>query len=490
MRLLIDEHHMAWDDAWYITRHTFCYTNHTLLPEALEKWPVELFGALLPRHLEIIYEINRRFLEHVRSRFPCDDERVTRMSLIEESGERHVRMAYLATVGSSKVNGVAALHSKLLRENVLNDFYDLWPDRFTNVTNGVTPRRWMALSNPPLAELITSAIGDGWLTNLSELRRLEVLADDEDFQAEWADVKLAAKQRLAPIVLARTGVSVDVNSLFDVQAKRLHEYKRQHLNALHIVALYLRLKREPDSAHDAPRTFVFGAKAAPGYRMAKLIIKLINEIANVVNADPETNHRLRVVFFPDFEVKHGQEIYPAADLSEQISTAGKEASGTGNMKLSLNGALTIGTLDGANVEIREEVGDENFFLFGLTAAQVEELKPHYRPQDIYDENVVLREALEFIESGAFSNGDPELFRPLVENLRRFDPYLVLADFQSYLETQNRVSALWRDQRAWRRRSILNVARMGKFSSDRSIRDYATHIWHVGSASGSPAAVPV
>jgi starch phosphorylase len=480
MRLLIDEHRLEWDDAWHITQHTFAYTNHTLLPEALEKWPLGIFANLLPRHLQIIDEINRRFLDELRAAFPGDTARIARMSLIDESGERYVRMANLATLGSSKVNGVARLHSQLLRETVLRDFYELWPDKFTNVTNGVTPRRFIALANPALASLITSRIGDGWLHDLFELRKLEPLADEPAFQRLWRDMKQEAKTHLAAFLMEQTGIAVDPGSLFDVQAKRLHEYKRQHLNALYIVALYLRLKRDA-SVREAPRTFVFGAKAAPGYTMAKLIIKLINSIAAVVNADPQTWEKLRVVFLPNFNVKNGQHVYPAADVSEQISTAGKEASGTGNMKFAMNGALTIGTLDGANVEIREAVGEENFFLFGLTAPEVEELKPHYRPSDIYEQNAVARQALDYIASGAFSPDDLNLFRPLVDNLRYSDPFLVLADFQSYLDAQARVSELWHDQPTWTRRSILNVARMGYFSSDRAIRDYANEIWNITGA---------
>ena len=480
MRLLLDEHKLLWDDAWHITRHTFAYTNHTLLPEALEKWPVDMFGELLPRHLEIVLEINRRFLDELRIVFPNDEARVARMSIIDESGPRYVRMANLATVGSSKVNGVAELHSTLLQQTVLHDFYELWPEKFTNITNGVTPRRFLALANPPLATLITGRIGDAWLKDLDELRKLEALADDPTFQQLWSLVKHSAKARFATVLEERTGVAADPNSLFDVQAKRLHEYKRQHLNALYIIALYLQLKREPSSL-DVPRTFIFGGKAAPGYFMAKLIIKLINAVAAVVNADPQTRGMLQVAYFPNFNVKNAQRIYAAADLSEQISTAGKEASGTGNMKFSLNGALTIGTLDGANIEIRRAVGAENFFLFGLNAQQVSELGPHYRPNDIYDENAVVREVLEYIASGAFSGGDRELFRPLVDNLRYSDPFLVLADFQSYFDAQTRVRDLWRDQKVWTRQSILNVARMGKFSSDRSIREYAKWIWRLEAA---------
>jgi glycogen phosphorylase len=478
MRLLVDEHEMDWDTAWYVTRNTFAYTNHTLLPEALEKWPVELFRHLLPRHLEIIYEINTRFLEEARAKFPGDGARLARLSLIDEAGERYVRMANLATVGSHRVNGVARLHSELLKQTVMRDFAELWPEKFCNVTNGVTPRRFVAVSNPPLARLITSRIGDHWLRDLDQLRKLEPLAHDSEFQEQWRAVKLVAKRDLAALIEQRVGVTVNPESLFDIQVKRLHEYKRQHLNVLHILRLYLRLKRDPQA--DVPaRTFIFGAKAAPGYFMAKLIIKLINSVAAVVNSDPVVGGRLKVVFFPDFNVKNAQHVFPAADLSEQISTAGKEASGTGNMKFSLNGALTIGTLDGANVEIREEVGAENFFLFGLTAEQVQELKGRgYQPHDYYDQNPELREVLDFVASGALAGGDANLFRPLVENLLWHDPFLVLADYQAYVDCQEGVSTLWRDPPAWTRQAILNTARMGKFSSDRSIRDYCELVWKV------------
>lgn len=478
MRLLVDEHQMDWDTAWQVTRRTLAYTNHTLLPEALEKWPVGLFGRLLPRHLEIIYEINARFLAEVRAQFPGDDARLARLSLIDETGPRYVRMAHLATVGSHHVNGVARLHSDLLQQTVMRDFAELWPEKFCNVTNGVTPRRFVAVSNPPLARLITERIGEGWLRDLGQLRKLERLAEEDHFMQQWREVKREAKRRLAALIEQRTGVTVNPESLFDIQTKRLHEYKRQHLNVLHILTLYLRLQRDPQA--DVPaRTFIFGAKAAPGYFMAKLIIKLINALAGVVNPDPAVRGRLKVVFFPDYNVKNAQHVYPAADLSEQISTAGKEASGTGNMKFALNGALTIGTMDGANVEIREEVGAENFFLFGLTAEQVQELKGRgYRPRDHYEQNAGLREVLDYISSGALAGGDPERFRPLVDNLLWDDPFLVLADYAAYVECQERVSALWRDPLAWTRQSILNAARMGKFSSDRSIRDYCEQIWKV------------
>jgi glycogen phosphorylase len=478
MRLLVDEHALGWDEAWAVTRATFAYTNHTLLPEALEKWTVDLFGSLLPRHLEIVFEINRRFLDEVRAAFPGDDARLARLSLIDESGPRYVRMAHLASVGSHTINGVAQLHSELLKQTVLRDFAELWPGKFCNVTNGVTPRRFVAVSNPSLARLVTARIGDGWLHDPHRLRALEPLADDAEFQQLWRDVKLANKRRLGALIAERTGIAVAPESLFDVMVKRIHEYKRQHLNALHILTLYLRLKRDPQAAVPA-RTFVFGGKAAPGYFMAKRIIKLITAIGDLVNIDPAVHDRLKVVFFPNFNVKNAHSIYPAADLSEQISTAGKEASGTGNMKFSLNGALTIGTLDGANVEIREEVGAENFFLFGLTAAEVAQVKTcGYRPRDHYDQNATLREVIDFIASGALGSGDAELFRPIVENLLNHDPFFLLADYQAYIDAQDRVSALWRDPHAWTRQSILNSARMGKFSSDRSIRDYCQRVWKV------------
>jgi starch phosphorylase len=485
MRLLVDEYALDWDEAWKITCATFAYTNHTLMPEALEKWSVDLFARLLPRHLEIIYEINRRFLEEVRAKFPGDDARMARLSLIDESQPRSVRMAHLASVGSHAVNGVAQLHSELLKETVLCDFAELWPEKFCNVTNGVTPRRFVALSNPRLTQLITSRIGDGWLKDLNQLRQLEPFADDAEFQDRWREVKLANKRRLATIIEERTGIVVAPESLFDVLVKRIHEYKRQHLAALHIITLYLRLRRDPQA--DVPaRTFIFGGKAAPGYFMAKRIIKLINSIGDLVNSDAAVRDRLKVVYFPDFNVKNAQFVYPAADLSEQISTAGKEASGTGNMKFALNGALTIGTLDGANVEIREEVGAENFFLFGLTNEEVEKVKAGgYRPRDYYEKNNALREVIDFMASGALGRGDRDLFRPIVDDLLDHDPFLLLADYQAYVDAQERVSALWRDPQAWTRSSILNTARMGKFSSDRSIRDYCNRVWNIKPAGTQP-----
>jgi starch phosphorylase len=478
MRLLVDVHHYGWDKAWEITQNTFAYTNHTLLPEALEKWPVSIFGHLLPRILEIIYEINRRFLDRVRIKYPGDEGKISSLSIIDESGDKYVRMANLACVGSHAVNGVAELHSELVKETVLRDFYQLWPEKFTNVTNGVTPRRWMLLSNPRLSKLISSKIGDSWLKNLDELRKLETYADNAQFWAQWREVKQAVKQDLANYIQEKVGIAVQPSSLFDIQVKRIHEYKRQHLNALHIITLYHRLKQNPN-LDIPPRTFIFGGKAAPGYFMAKRIIKLITAVGEVVNNDPDIGDRLKVVFLHDYNVTLGQRVYPAADLSEQISTAGKEASGTGNMKFSLNGALTIGTLDGANVEIREEVGAENFFLFGLTTPEVEQIKAQgYYPRGYYESNGELRGVLDSLSSGFFSHGDTELFKPIVDNLLYDDPYLLLADYQSYIDCQDKVSQAYKDRERWSRMSILNVARMGKFSSDRSIREYAENIWHV------------
>jgi len=478
MRLLIDEHGVGWEKAWEITSTTFSYTNHTLLPEALERWSLPLFASLLPRHLEIIYEINARFLDEVRRHFDGDEARVSRMSIIDEQGEKHVRMAHLATVGAYRVNGVAELHTALLKKEVLHDFYELWPEKFINVTNGVTPRRWLAVSNPEQSALMTRVIGDAWIGNLDELHRLEAFADDAAFRAEWRQVQHDVKARLALYIQEETGVCVDPKSMFDVQVKRIHEYKRQHLNALHILTLYFRLKHNP-SLDMVPRTFLFGGKAAPGYFMAKLIIKLINSIGETINNDPDVKHRLKVVFLPDYNVTFGQKVYPAADLSEQISTAGKEASGTGNMKFAMNGALTIGTLDGANVEIRDAVGHENFFLFGLTADQVQsKLAEEYHPLAIYESNPFLREVIDGLGSGQFSHGDRSLFRPLLDQLLDRDPYLLFADYQAYIDCQDRVSETYRNQEIWSRMAILNACRMGKFSSDRSVREYSQNIWRV------------
>lgn len=479
MRLLVDEHSIDWDEAWHITQNTFAYTNHTLLPEALEKWPLPLFASLLPRHLEIIYEINRRFLDEVREKYGADDGRIARLSLIDETEEKYVRMANLASVGSHAINGVAALHTELLKRDVLHDFYELYPEKFFNVTNGVTPRRWLVLSNPKLAELISSKIGREWIRDMEgKLRPLEQYADDPEFKNAWRQVKYDNKVRLAAVIKQRTGIVVDPSTMFDVQVKRIHEYKRQHLNILHVLTLYNRVKQNP-SLDILPRTIIFGGKAAPGYFMAKLMIKLINSVAALVNNDPDVAGRLKVVFFPNFNVKNGHSIYPAADLSEQISTAGKEASGTGNMKFSMNGALTIGTLDGANVEIREAVGEENFFLFGLTTDEVQMLKANrYRPMDFVESNKELRGVLDLLTRGILANENPGLFRPLVDSLLYHDEYMLLADYESYLRCQESVGAAYQDQDRWTRMSILNVARIGRFSSDRSIREYASKIWNV------------
>jgi glycogen phosphorylase len=480
MRLLVDEHLMDWDTAWNITERTFGYTNHTLLAEALERWPLSLMGRVLPRHLEIIFEINQRFLDQVRVRFPNDQGKVRRVSLIDETGERYVRMAHLACVGSHAINGVAELHTRLLEEEVLPDFFDIMPEKFSNKTNGVSHRRFLLLSNPRLARLITESIGSDWTKNLDELRKLETFATDSAFREKWRQVKHANKIDLAQHIEQVKEIIVDPASLFDVQVKRIHEYKRQHLNLLHVVTLYNRIKRDP-SFEVTPRTVIFAGKAAPGYFMAKLIIKLINSIAETVDRDSDTRGRLNVIFIPDFNVKNAQKIYPAADLSEQISTAGKEASGTGNMKMSMNGALTIGTLDGANVEIREEVGAENFFLFGLTAEEVEFWWHRgFHPRAIYDSNAQLREALGLIASGIFSPQQPDLFRPFVDSLINHDPFMVLADYQAYIDCQDEVARAYRDREHWTTMSILNAARMGKFSSDRTIRDYCRDIWNIRS----------
>ena len=477
MRLLIDVYDVEWDEAWQITEQTFAYTNHTLLPEALERWQLSLFGSLLPRHLEIIFEINRRWLERVSKLHPGDTALLQRVSLIDESGDRYVRMAHLACVGSHAINGVARLHTELLEADVLRDFYQIFPEKFSNKTNGVTPRRWMVLSNPRMTKLISDKIGSGWIKDLDQLKKLEAHKNDKGFRESWQKMKLDIKTDLAEYIFVNHGIKVDPTSMFDVQVKRIHEYKRQHLNVLHIIALYNRLQQNRN--HDiTPRTFIFGGKAAPGYFMAKLIIKLINSVAEVVNTDPKTRDLLKVVFLPDFSVKYGQRVYPASDLSEQISTAGKEASGTGNMKFALNGSLTIGTLDGANIEMREEVGPENFFLFGLTAQEVHDRKAAgYRPMDIYNSNEELRDVINLISSGHFSGGT-DLFKPLVDSMMNKDDYMLFADFQSYIDCQENVGKVFADRDRWTEMSILNVARMGKFSSDRAIREYCQDIWHV------------
>lgn len=478
MRLLVDIHSYDWDKAWEITCKTLCYTNHTLLPEAMEKWQIDLFGNLLPRHLEIIYEINSRFLNEVRIKFPGDDARLRRMSIIDESGPRYIRMANLACIGSKAINGVAAMHTDLLRKHTLSDWNSMYPGKIRNITNGVTPRRWIAVSNPRLTSLITEAIGEKWITNLEELRGLEKLADDSSFQDAWRKVKEANKQDVADIIRQKEHQRIDPKAMFDVQVKRIHEYKRQHLNILHIITLYNRIKANP--ALDVPaRLFVFGGKAAPGYFMAKRMIKLITSVAQVVNNDPDIGGRIKIFFIPNYNVKIGHTVYPMTDLSEQISQAGMEASGTGNMKFSMNGALTIGTLDGANVEIREEVGAENFFLFGLNADEVMDLQTSgYNPRDYYNNNAELKQVIDLIASGNFSRGDKEIFRPIVDSLLHNDQYTLLADYQDYIDCQDRVGVTYQNQELWTKMAILNTARMGKFSSDRSIKDYSRKIWDV------------
>ncbi|MCA5893760.1 glycogen/starch/alpha-glucan phosphorylase [Isoptericola sp. NEAU-Y5] len=479
MRVLVDEHGFEWDDAWDVTRRCFAYTCHTLLPEALEVWPVELMGRLLPRHLEIIYRINDEFLADVRERSGGDELLVRRMSIIAEHPERAVRMAYLATVGGARVNGVAELHSQLLRDKVLADFASFFPEKFTNVTNGVTPRRFVKLANPGLSGLITEAIGDGWVTDLDRLRELEPLAEDAEFRRRFREVKAANKDRLVDLLRRRDGIEIDPSTMLDVMVKRLHEYKRQLLKLLHVVTVYDRITTgELAVAGVTPRTVVFGAKAAPGYVMAKQIIALINHVGAVVNSHPEVSGVLRVAFPANYNVTVAETLVPAADLSEQISLAGKEASGTGNMKFALNGALTIGTDDGANVEIRKLVGDDNFFLFGLTEPEASAIAERgYRPTSYYEENESLRRALHLIATGVFSHGDRSTFEPVVSNLLGEDRFMVLADYQSYLDAQERVDAAYADPEAWSRSAVLNVARSGFFSSDRSMRDYLERIWH-------------
>ncbi len=480
MRLLVDQEGIDWDEAWDICVKTFAYTNHTILSEALEKWSADLLGKVLPRHLQIVYEINRRFLECVADRYPGDSDRLRRMSLIEENTVRQVRMAHVAVVGSHAVNGVSELHSNILRNDVFRDFHDMFPERFCNKTNGITPRRWLVAINPGLSELITEKIGQGWVTDLGRLTALIPLSNDPDFRLRWAKVKLENKQRLADYIRQKNSISVSVDSLFDIQVKRIHEYKRQLLNVLHVITLYNRI-RENQAAIVLPRTVIFGGKAAPGYWMAKLVIKLINSVAEIINADPHATDKLKVIFLSNFSVSLAEKIVPAADISEQISAPGTEASGTGNMKFTLNGGLLIGTYDGANIEIMKEVGEENSFLFGLTVDQVKALKDQgYDPKTYYEKNQELKKALDMIASGYFSPGTPELFRDVVASLLHGgDPYMVLADYQAYVECQEAVSRLYLDQAEWTRRSILCTANMGKFSSDRAVMEYAREIWNVG-----------
>ncbi len=477
MRVLMDEKRIPWDEAWQITTQTFGYTNHTLLAEALEKWPVPLFERLLPRHLQIIYEVNQRFLRQVQIRWPFDAERMARMSIIEEGREKQVRMAHLAVVGSHSVNGVAALHSNLLKRDVMPDFAEMYPDKFNNKTNGVTPRRWLLACNPRLARLITDAIGDKWIVDLERLTELEKFADDTGFVKSFREVKAANKQDLVSHLRDVMWTSLDSNAVFDVQIKRLHEYKRQLLNALHIVHLWIQARKDPSSI-GVPRAFLFGAKSAPGYKSAKLIIRLINGIGEVVNSDAGRTG-LRVAFIPNYRVSLAERIIPAADVSEQISTAGMEASGTGNMKFALNGALTLGTLDGANIEIREKVGAENFFLFGLTADEVAQRKADgYRGRTVYESNPEVREVLDLISSGFFSPEDKAVFRPLVDGLIDDDRYMVLEDFDGYRKAQAEIARTYQQPNKWWRAAILNVARTGWFSSDRTIKEYAADIWGI------------
>ena len=476
MRVLVDLNNMEWEHAWDITRRTFAYTNHTLMPEALETWPVPLFERVLPRHLQIIYEINHRFLKEVMHRYPGDQALWQRMSIIDDADSKRVRMAHLAIVGSHKVNGVAAIHTQLMKETIFADFHRLWPDQIVNMTNGITPRRWLNQANPGLSKLITSRIGKTWPKDLDQLKRLTVLADDPDFRAEFAKVKHANKVRLAKMIHDRLKIEVNPDSLFDVQIKRIHEYKRQLLNVLHIITLYNRIRAGGESV---PRVVIFAGKSAPGYQMAKRVIKLINDVADIVNNDPVIGDRLKVVFIPNYDVSTAEDIVPAADLSEQISTAGTEASGTGNMKMSLNGALTIGTMDGANVEIHKEVGAENIFIFGMNTDEVAHLHASgYNPWHYYDNHPELKQALDMINNGYFSPEDRDRFKPIFDALTyRGDQYMLLADYASYIDCQQQVESLYRDQEAWMRKAILNVANMGKFSSDRTIREYSEHIWN-------------
>jgi starch phosphorylase len=476
MRILLDEAGLDWDRAWNITKRALAYTNHTLLPEALEKWPVPWFESVLPRHLEIIYEINRRFLDDVRQRFPRDDGRIQNASLIEESSPHKVRMANLAIVGTHSTNGVAAIHSDLLRKTTVKDLADIFPERFNNKTNGVTPRRWLQLANPTLARIITEAIGDVWITDMSQLRQLRPLADDSGFRDAFMDAKREAKDGLR-IWLRASDIALDDDMIFDSQVKRIHEYKRQLLNALRIVVLYNRLRENP-GAEVEPRTFFFAGKAAPAYQLAKLIIKFINNLAGTIDSDPAMRGKIKVVFLPDYRVTVAEHLIPASDVSNQISTAGYEASGTSNMKFMMNGALTIGTRDGATIEMAEEAGEENFFLFGLTAEQVANNRAWYNPRWHYDNEPETRAAIDLIASDHFSRNEPGAFRPLCDTLLNGDHYMLLADLKSYLDADQRLVELYRDKDQWARRAILNVAGSGKFSSDRTIAEYAADIWNV------------
>ena len=476
MRLLVDERHIEWEQAWEITSKSIAYTNHTLLQEALEKWDLKLFKNLLPRHIEIIYEINRRFLQVVRLQYPGDDAVLEKMSIIDETGNKSVRMAHLATVGSHHVNGVAALHSELVKTQLMPEFYDLWPHKFTNVTNGVTPRRWIASCNPGLSEVLDEYVGSDWITNMESLRKLEELEYDSGLLEKLGEAKVLGKHNLATYIFNNLGIAVDPSSMFDVHVKRIHEYKRQHLLALQIIVQYLRIKNGQEDTI-VPRTVIFGGKAAPGYYMAKMIVQFICHIADVINNDPDMDGKVRVIFLPNYSVKLGEKVYPAADLSEQISTAGKEASGTGNMKFAMNGAVTIGTLDGANVEIRERVGENNFFLFGKTESEIGELwKNGYHPRNHMSPEVW--EAINLVRGGHFSHGNRDMFEPLVQNLILHDPFCVMADFDDYLEAQDQVSHRWKNKDDWNTMCLLNIAGSGFFSSDRSIREYCETIWKI------------
>ena len=485
MRLLVDREGLEWEHAWEITTASTGYTNHTILPEALEKWPVGMLEKLLPRHLQIIYEINGRFLREVSIRYPFDGNRVGRMSLIEEGEQKHVRMAHLAIVGSCSVNGVSAIHTELLKNEVVRDFAEYWPGKFNNKTNGITPRRWLLKANPPLAQLVTEAIGEQWITDLDQLRKLEEFVDDPVFRDRFWAAKRCNKEVLAKHIEHKLRILVSPDSLFDVQVKRLHEYKRQLLLMLYVITLYNRLKRNPE-LDIAPRTFILSAKAAPGYFMAKLFIKLIHQVAEVINRDPQVSDKLKVAFLPDYRVSLAERIIPAADLSEQISLAGTEASGTGNMKLQLNGALTIGTYDGANMEMLEEVGRENIFMFGPTAQQVESRRASYNPWDVYHNDEEIRQALELIERDFFNLVEPGIFKPVVDSLLSGgDRYMLLADLREYIQTQEQVDAAYKDREGWIRKAIINVARAGRFSSDSTIREYASEIWHVDPCEVTP-----
>ncbi len=480
MRILMDEYGIGWEKTWEITRKVFAYTNHTVLPEALERWSVDMMGNLLPRHLQIIFEINQQFLDYVSRKNPNDDDLLRRVSIIEEGEYKQIRMPYLAIVGSHAVNGVAALHTELLKATVFQDFYKLFPKRFQNKTNGITPRRWLRNANPELSDLITEKIGDSWITQLDQLKKLIPFAKDTKFQNSWRQVKMNRKKQLANWIHNHNGIDVDVNSLFDVQVKRIHEYKRQLLNVLYIIWMYNKIRNNSDE-NFVPRTFMMGGKAAPGYHMAKLIIHLVNDVAHVINNDPDVGGRIKVVFLENFGVSLGEKVYPAAELSEQISTAGMEASGTGNMKFALNGALTIGTLDGANIEIKEEVGDDNIFIFGLTADEVMKMKSEgYKPSVHYEKNPELREVLDMINSGYFNKGNPYMYQDIYNTLVYSDYFMLLADFEGYVECQRRVNDAYLDQKKWTQMSILNTANMGKFSSDRTIQEYAKDIWDIQS----------